>query len=100
MNIVDLIKNGVNVNVTLTPEELVDVIDYVIQKTKNEFEKELVKKNSEVYMTSKEVVDFLSISNVTLYRWEKRGYLLPIYIGGKKRYKRSEIEKRFTIMNN
>lgn len=100
MNLEQIIESGWNVNVTLTPAELVEVIDYVIQKTKIEFENELMKKNAEVYMSSKEVCDFLSIANSTLWRWEKQGYLRPQFIGGKKRYPRSEIQKRFSIMNN
>lgn len=100
MSIEKLIESGVNVNVTLTPTELVEVIDYVVKKVKMEMEEEIRSKQTETYMTTKEVCDFLSISEVTIYRWEKRGYLTPLYIGGKKRYPRTEIEKRFTSMNN
>lgn len=100
MSIEKLIESGVNVNVTLTPTELVEVIDYVVKKVKLEMEKEIRSKNTETYMTPKEVCEFLSIDNSTLWRWEKRGYLTALYIGGKKRYPRSMIEKRFTNMNN
>jgi len=100
MNVITLIESGVGINVTLTPEQLIEVIDYVVQKTKNEFEQELIKKNVETYMNSKELCKFLDIDDTTLWRWEKRSYITPIYVGGKKRYKRSEIEKRFTSTNN
>jgi predicted site-specific integrase-resolvase len=36
----------------------------------------------------------LDVDRSTLYRWKKRGYLVPIQIGGKVRYKRSEIETK------
>ena len=100
MEIEKLIERGVNINITLTPKELVEVIDYVVNRVKLEMEEDIRSKNSEVYLTSKEVCDFLSIDNSTLWRWEKREYLKPLYVGGKKRFPKSEIEKRFTINNN
>ena len=100
MSIENLIESGVNVNVTLTPKELIEVIDYVVQKTKTELENQIISQTQEVYFTSKEVSEFLKVDNSTLWRWEKRGYLKPIYIGGKKRYPKSEIVNRFTSINN
>jgi len=100
MNIEKLIERGLGVTITLTSEQLIEVIDYVVEKTRIELENEIRNKNTEIYLTSKEVCDFLNIDNTTLWRWDKRGYLTPIYIGGKKRYPKSEIEKRFTINNN
>lgn len=100
MSIENLIESGVNVNVTLTPKELIEVIDYVVQKTKMELENQIISQKQEVYLTSKEVSQFLKVDNSTLWRWEKRGYLKPLYIGGKKRYPKSEIVNRFTSINN
>ena len=99
MTIENLIESGVNVNVTLTPKELIEVIDYVVLKTKTELEDQIISQKQEVYFTSKEVSEFLKVDNSTLWRWEKRGYLKPIYIGGKKRYPKSEIVDRFTSIN-
>lgn len=100
MSVEELLENGVNVQVTLSPKELEELIYQMVKVVKMEMEDEIRQQNSEVYMTSQEVCDFLSIDNSTLWRWEKRGYLNPLYIGGKKRYPRTEIQKRFTIVNN
>ncbi|HRW99892.1 MAG TPA: helix-turn-helix domain-containing protein [Cyclobacteriaceae bacterium] len=35
----------------------------------------------------------LDIHVTTLYRWEKQNYLIPIRIGTKVRYRKSDIEK-------
>jgi len=96
MNIENLIASGVSVSVTLTPKELVEVIDYVVGKTKVELENSIRSKYVEVYLTTQEVCDFLKVDPSTLWRWDKREYLKPIYIGGKKRYVMSEIKQRFT----
>ena len=100
MNLENLIESGVNVNITLTPKQLIEVIDYVVQKTKTELEDQIISQKQEVYFTTKEVSEFLKVDNSTLWRWEKRGYLKPIYIGGKKRYPKSEIVERFRKTNN
>ena len=47
----------------------------------------------ENYLTADTVKDVLQISETTLWRWAKAGYLLPVMIGGQKRYKQSDIEK-------
>lgn len=39
------------------------------------------------------VKDVLQISETTLWRWAKAGYLLPVMIGGQKRYRQSDIER-------
>lgn len=96
MELQDLIESGIGVNITLTPKELIEVINYVVEKSKMELETQLMKKSQEEYLTSTQVCEFLKINQTTLWRWEKREYLKPIYIGGKKRYPRSSIEKRFT----
>lgn len=100
MDIKKLVESGVNVNVTLTPKELEELVYQMVKSVKLEMEEEIRSQNTEVYLTSKEVCDFLSIDASSLWRWEKRGYLTPLYIGGKKRYPRTEIQKRFTIVNN
>lgn len=96
MKVQDLIDSGIGVHITLTPKELIEVIDYVVEKTKLDLEYQFIKKSQEEYLTSNQVCEFLKINTTTLWRWEKKEYLKPIYIGGKKRYSRSAIEKRFT----
>lgn len=45
-------------------------------------------------LTSKEVQLIFDITPVTLWKWNKRGYLNPVKIGGKKLYyNRADIEK-------
>ena len=40
-----------------------------------------------------EAAKLLSVSKMTLYRWDKNGYLKKMEIGGKRRYRLSDIEK-------
>jgi predicted DNA-binding transcriptional regulator AlpA len=47
------------------------------------------------FMTIEDVVKYLKISSVTLWKWSKNGKLPKHYINGLPRYKRSEIEEKF-----
>lgn len=48
-------------------------------------------KAAESLLTAEEVIDTLKISQPTLWRWQKGGYITPIYIGGARRFKRSDV---------
>jgi hypothetical protein len=51
-------------------------------------------------MTRKEVQDYLHITDVSVWNWEKRGWLKPIALGKKIYYKQEDIlsllEKGYT----
>ena len=49
-------------------------------------------KAKEMLLTPTEVCEQLKISDVTLWRWQKAEYLTPLYIGGKRRYKVSDVQ--------
>lgn len=49
-------------------------------------------KAKEMLLTPTEVCEQLKISDVTLWRWGKAEYLTPLYIGGKRRYKASDVQ--------
>lgn len=54
--------------------------------------RELLKKE-EVFLTAVEACEKLKVNRVTLWGWEKKGYLKPTRIGAKVRYKLSDINK-------
>ncbi len=58
-----------------------------------EAERAAIIKASERLITPEQAADTLKVSKVTLWRWEKSGYLVPVSIGGKKRYRNSDIAK-------
>ena len=40
-----------------------------------------------------EAAKLLSVSKMTLYRWDKNGILKKVEIGGKRRYRKRDIER-------
>lgn len=47
----------------------------------------------EEYLTPAEYAKILKISLVSLWSWDKKGITKPLYIGNKKLYRRSDLEK-------
>lgn len=70
----------------LTVKEFMDLIESLKPKPVKENE-------DEVYMTSKEVIDYLNVSKSTVVRWRKSLYLPYIKRGGVILHKKSEIDK-------
>lgn len=47
----------------------------------------------EEYLTPAEMAQFLKISMVTLWHWDKKGITRPLRVGNLKRYRKSDLEK-------
>lgn len=91
MNIQELIKSGVNVSVTVESNDLKHFADYLIVQTKKELEEIVISDKAESYPTPRQVTEMLNVNSSTLWRWSQKGYLRPIEVGGKRRYRMSEI---------
>ena len=75
----------------LSMTDLKKVITNAIDETKRCMEKDISLRNSEILLTSKQVMDRLAISRTTLWNWVKKKYIIPVEIGGKQRYKLSDV---------
>ena len=71
-------------------DQMQEIIDYAVAKTKSEFE---TKQEPEQYLTIKQTCKMLDITHSTLWSWDKKDYLKKIEVGGKRRYKLSDIER-------
>lgn len=79
--------------VTITAGDLVKANNRLIIDVKEELMEEISRKDSVTYLTSEMVVKKLNVDPSTLWRWKKRGYLVPINVGGQLRYKSTDIDK-------
>jgi excisionase family DNA binding protein len=77
--------------IQITAADLNKTIDNAVNKTRRALEEDIAKGKGEFLLTAKDVLERLSISRKTLYNWEKKGYLRAIEIGGKHRYKLSDV---------
>ncbi len=49
--------------------------------------------SEEEYITRTKAMEILDVSNPTMWRWMKNGYLVPVHIGTKVRYRMSDVMK-------
>lgn len=93
----DILEKRGGTLLLISAEDLKKTIKDTVSEARRILEAEVVNGKGEFLLTTNEVIDRLSISRKTLYNWEKRKYLVPIEIGGKKRFKLSDVN---TILKN
>lgn len=92
MDINELVQNGSKVTIAVSIEDLKDFASDLIDRTKRELEQAVISDKSETYPTPQQVAKILGVDLVTLWRWKNRGYLVPVEIGGKRRYLMSHVK--------
>ena len=92
-NFVELAKQCPDVTISLKAGELIEAVNYCVNKTRKELELLITDANTETYPSRQKVAEMLDVDLSTLHRWSKQGYLVPIEVGGKRRYKKSDIDK-------
>lgn len=93
MNLYDILSDNTSLNITINAGQLIEAINYCVGKTRQELEQQVTDANTETYISIEQASKMLAVSKTTLWRWNSQDYLKPISIGGKKRYKMSDINK-------
>lgn len=83
-----LMSGNANVKLSITGEDLREFGENLIRQTVEKF----APKKEEKYLKIAEVATMLKVDRSTLYRWDKENYLKPLRVGGKPRYKLSDVE--------
>lgn len=92
MSINEILKTGVNLTVSIGINDLREWHNEVIDSTRRELEKVVLDDKAETYPTIKQVSAILNVDTVTLWRWNKKGYLNTIEFGGGRRYLMSDVK--------
>lgn len=73
--------------------DLVEANTLLIADTKRELEQLITDQNTETYPSREKVMEMLDVCESTLWRWAKNGYLVPLNVGGKRRYRMSDVKR-------
>ena len=65
----------------------------LIAEVKQQLEQTITDQNAETYPSREKVMEMLDVSQATMWRWQKSGYLVPINVGGKRRYRMSDVKR-------
>ena len=91
--IADLVKQNQNVQLVVSASDLRELVNEWCDE--REAQKEAERKSvAEVErITSMDAEKILGVTPATLWRWAKSGYLVPIKIGRKNYYLKSDIDR-------
>ena len=88
-----------DITVNVNGADLLNFARKLVQSNSKELKASMEQGNKpNKLLTRKEVAEIFGVNQSTLWRWQKRGILIPIKIGGKVRYRRSDIENE--LINN
>ena len=93
IDILTLAKEAPGTILAVRADDLVEANTRLIDQVRADLEKELAERNTATLMTREMVLEQLNVSTTTLWRWEKRGYLVPVEVGGQRRYKSTDIKR-------
>ena len=90
-----IFKNENHSLVLMTQECLVKALDAVFVRAKEAIIAEIdtKPKDEDSLLTKQEVMALLGKSSNTLWKWAKRGYLVPLKVGGTIKYKSEDVRK-------
>lgn len=92
-NLIELAKACPDAIISIKIGDLVEANEALIQRTKQELEQIITDQATETYPSRNRVAEILDVDLSTLHRWAKRGILVPIEIGGYRRYRMSDVQR-------
>ena len=93
MNLYDLLSDNASLNVTINAGQLIEAIDYCIDKTREEPGHRDTDIENGTCLNVGQTAQILDVNTGTLRHWNKSGYLCPVSTGGQRRYRVSDIKK-------
>ena len=93
VNFGDFTKQYPDLNLTVKAGELIEMVEYCVKATRKDLEQLITDANTETYPSREQTAKIFDVNLSTLHRWKEKGYLVPIEIGGKRRYRMSDVKK-------
>jgi len=91
MNIEEILESGANITLTIKSNDLKEFADRIVDKTVKAIKDSCIKQEEE-FLTIIETSQLLHVDKSTLWRWAKIGYLSPVEIGGRRLYRKSDVD--------
>lgn len=95
VNLQSLVEQGANIKIEVTAADLKIFGEGIAEQAIMAYirEVESVKPQEETYYNTREVKELLNVCDGTLNLWAKRGYLVPVKVGNKNMYAKSDIRR-------
>ena len=96
VNYIELLQENPDMPCVLRAKDLLGFGNQLIQDVRNEFDREqkvLAGKTEDELLTPETVMSIGHVSRATLYRLAKAKILVPVWVGGQRRYRRKDLDK-------
>ena len=77
----------------MTSKELLEFADALVERAVAKARAEIERQSDAEYIPKKEALDLLGVCDATLWHWARSGYLVPIKLGRKVFYRRTDIQR-------
>ena len=82
-----------SIKLEISGDDLLEFSNELINRAKNELAVEIAEARRERNLTKEEVKQICEVCNTTLWHWDRKGYLKTVKIGGKVRYRMSDLRR-------
>ncbi len=86
-----LIETNARLAITISGEELKEFINDVMADARIKAESDIKERQSEECIDKEEVKRMLRVCDTTLWKWAKRGKLVPQKVGSRNMYRKSDV---------
>ena len=97
IDIIKICKECPDLILTVKAKDLTEMVSFCILETKRQIEQTLADASAEVYLSPTKTAEMLDVDPSTLFRWNRRNCLTPIKLGGKSKYRLSDINKLLKV---
>ena len=92
-DLITIAKQCPDLIVSIRLHDLGEANTLLIAEVKQQLEQTITDANAETYPSREKVMQMLDVSQATMWRWAKSGLLVPINVGGKRRYRMSDVKR-------
>lgn len=86
-------KEDLRYTIMINSEDVVMIVSKIRDIIREEIDLEYKKKLSEEYLTRDEMVEMFKITKSVLDKWNRTNFLVPVKVGGKTLYRKSDVVK-------
>ena len=86
-------KEDLRYTIMINSEDVLTIVCKIREIIREEIDLEYKKKLSEEYLTRDEMVEKFKITKSVLDKWNRTNFLVPVKVGGKTLYRKSDVVK-------
>ena len=77
----------------MTSKDLLEFADALVERAAAKAKAEIERQSDVEYIPKKEALVLLRVCDATLWHWARSGYLVPVKLGRKVFYRRTDIQR-------